>query len=101
MEATFCAHRIDHSQAFSWDGAYTNQAESYFSRLRRAVEGQHDHVSHQYPYQYTNEATWREDHCRVANGSQYRRVLDAVRLAGQSSVEGALAAAKLETIFQN
>jgi hypothetical protein len=28
--------RIDHSQAYSFDGACTNQAEEYFSRLRRA-----------------------------------------------------------------
>lgn len=46
LEAFYNAHRINHSEAFSWDGACTNQAESYFSRLRRAVAGQHHHVSH-------------------------------------------------------
>lgn len=77
LEATYRAHRINHSQAFSWDGACTNQAESYFSRLRRAVTGQHHHVSHQYLYQYANEAAWREDHARTDNGGQHRRLLGA------------------------
>ncbi|MGI9486931.1 MAG: transposase [Geminicoccaceae bacterium] len=36
--------RINHSFAFSDEGACTNQAESYFSRLRRAEIGQHHRV---------------------------------------------------------
>jgi hypothetical protein len=31
--------RINHRRAYSADGACTNQAESYFSRLRRAEIG--------------------------------------------------------------
>jgi hypothetical protein len=31
--------------AYSLDGAYVNQAESYFSRLRRGEIGQHHHIS--------------------------------------------------------
>lgn len=77
LEATYHAHRINHSEAYSWDGACTNQAESYFSRLRRAVTGQHHHVSHQCLYQYANEAAWREDHARTANGAQHSAVLAA------------------------
>lgn len=75
LEATYRAHRINHSRAYSWNGACTNQAESYFSRLRRAVTGQHHHVSKQYLHQYANEAAWREDHAREANGAQHRRLL--------------------------
>jgi hypothetical protein len=37
--------RIDHSQAYSFDGACTNQAEEYFSRLRRAEIGIHHHIA--------------------------------------------------------
>lgn len=77
LEATYKAHRINHSQAYSWDDACTNQAESYFSRLRRAVQGQHHHVSKQYLYQYANEAAWREDHSRETNGAQHRAILTA------------------------
>ena len=43
--------------------------ESYFSRLRRMVVGQHHHVSPQYLYQYANQAAWRMDHRRESNGA--------------------------------
>ena len=89
LEALYNAHRINHSEAFSSDGACTNQAESYFSRLRRAVDGQHHHVSKQYLHQYANEAAWREDHRRVANGAQHAaRAGVGAALAGQPGVEG-------------
>lgn len=75
LELIYAAHRINHSLAYSMDGACTNQAESYFSRLRRAVMGQHHHVSPKYLYQYANEAAWREDHCRTDNGGLFRKAL--------------------------
>jgi hypothetical protein len=37
--------RINHSVAYSLDGGCTNQAASYFSRLRRAEVGKHHHIS--------------------------------------------------------
>src|SRR6516225_5454706 len=40
--------------------ACTNQAESWFSRLRRAEIGQHHRISGRYLYQYPNEMAWRE-----------------------------------------
>ena len=45
LHARFATKRINHSVAFSDDGACTNQAESFFSRLRRAEFGQHHHIS--------------------------------------------------------
>ena len=75
LELLYRAHRINHSEAYSWAGACTNQAESYFSRLRRAVAGQHHHVSHKYLYQYANEMAWREDHRRTDNGGLLRKAL--------------------------
>ena len=45
LHAFYDVKRINHSIAFSLDGACTNQAESYFSRLRRAEFGQHHHIS--------------------------------------------------------
>lgn len=66
--------RINHSRAYSDGFGCPNQAESYFSRLRRAVVGQHHHVSPQYLYQYANEAAWREDHSRQSNGTQFNMV---------------------------
>ena len=77
VEFTYNTRRINHGQAYSADGACTNQAESYFSRLRRAVLGQHHHVSKQYLFAYANEAAWREDNRRSDNKAQHAAVLGA------------------------
>ena len=67
--------RINHSEAYSLDGAHTNNVESYFSRLRRMIRGQHHKVSSQYLHQYASEAAWKEDHRREANGALAGRVV--------------------------
>lgn len=67
-------HRINHSIAYSMDGACTNQAESYFSRLRRAEIGQHHAVSRRYLGRYASEMAWREDNRRRSNGSQFKDI---------------------------
>lgn len=69
------AGRINHSEAYSADGANTNQAESYFSRLRRMIEGQHHFVSARYLYQYACEAAWKEDSRRLANGAAFNQTI--------------------------
>jgi transposase-like protein len=61
--------RVNHSEVYSDHGKHTNWAESYFSRLRRMVVGQHHHVSPQYLHQYANQAAWLEDNRRKDNGS--------------------------------
>ena len=66
--------RIDHQEAYSLDGASTNWAESYFSRLRRGETGHHHHISGPYLLRFAQEAAWREDNRRVPNGDQVRRV---------------------------
>ena len=71
LHAHYEMHRINHSVAFSKDGACTNQAESYFSRLRRAELGQHHHISGRYLGAYAVEMAWREDNRRVTNGGQH------------------------------
>jgi len=72
LHAYFDTKRINHSVAYSLDGACTNQAESFFSRLRRAEFGQHHHISGKYLIAYAREMAWKEDNRRVANGEQHR-----------------------------
>jgi transposase-like protein len=67
--------RINHSEAYSNGESCTNQAESFFSRLRRMVNGQHHSVSPQYLHQYATHAAWLEDHRRLDNGAIARRAL--------------------------
>lgn len=61
--------RVNHSEIYSDHGKHTNMVESYFSRLRRMVLGQHHHVSPQYLHQYANHAAWLEDNRRTDNGT--------------------------------
>ncbi len=75
LHAKYKTFRINHQQAYSQNGACTNQAESFLARLRRMVMGQHHHVSPQYLYQFANEAAWKEDHRRLSNGElSYKKV---------------------------
>lgn len=76
LHGKFKTYRINHSEGYSIDGANTNQAESYFSRLRRMVSGQHHHVSSQYLHCYALEAAWKEDHRREDNATLAGRMLD-------------------------
>ena len=58
----YAMHRVNHREAYSWDEACTNMAESFFSRLRRAELGQHHHISGLYLTRYAGEMAWREDY---------------------------------------
>ncbi len=75
--------RINHSVCYSDGLACTNQAESFFSRLRRAELGTHHHIRHAYLGAYAAEMAWREDHRRDSNGVQFMGI---VKAAAQSPV---------------
>ncbi len=68
LHARFDMRRINHTIAFSDEGACTNQAKSYFSRLRRAEGGQHHHISGKYLGAYAREMASRADTRRRPNG---------------------------------
>ncbi len=71
----YLVDRVNHSECYSDHGKHTNWVESYFSRLRRMVMGQHHHVSAQYLHQYANHAAWLEDNRRTDNGTLARVVV--------------------------
>ncbi len=77
LHAFYEMRRINHSVAFSKDGACTNWAESYFARLRRAEIGQHHHVSGKHLAAYAVEMAWREDRRRMPNGTLHDAVAAA------------------------
>lgn len=74
LHARFLTKRINHQYAYSDDGACTNQAESFFSRIRRAEIGTHHHISGRHLHAYAAEMSWREDNRRISNGEQYLAV---------------------------
>ena len=77
LHARFLTKRINHSQAYSDNGACTNQVESFFSRLRRAEHGTHHSIAGKYLSAYAAEMAWRENHRRVSNGEQYLMMTNA------------------------
>jgi transposase-like protein len=86
LHANFEMKRINHEEAYSADGACTNDAESYFSRLRRAEIGHYHSVAGQYLLRYAQESSWREDHRRMSNGEQVQRIA-ALAMKKASSVD--------------
>lgn len=75
LHGRFQMDRIDHGQAYSLgNGVYTNGAEEFFSRMRRAEIGHHHHIAGPYLVRYAQEAAWREDHRRQDNGGQVRTI---------------------------
>jgi ISXO2-like transposase domain len=77
LHARFLTKRINHSEAYSTEEANTNQAESFFSRLRRAEIGIHHHIAGPYLSAYASEMAWRENNRRVSNGEQYLMTTNA------------------------
>lgn len=77
LHMRFLTKRINHQQSYSDGEACTNQAESFFSRLRRAEIGTHHRISGKYLSAYASEMAWREDNRRTSNGEQYLTVTRA------------------------
>jgi transposase-like protein len=86
LNSRFAMQRIDHQQAYSLAGVYTNGAEAFFSRMRRGEIGHHHHVAGPYLIRYAQESAWREDHRRADNGRQVRGVM-ALAMAAPTSVD--------------
>lgn len=74
LHERFEVKRINHQEAYSKDGACTNWAEEFFSRLRRAEVGIHHHIAGAYLLRYAQESSWREDNRRLSNGEHVNRI---------------------------
>jgi hypothetical protein len=76
LSGAFDLERINHSDAYSFlDGIHINGAESYFSRLRRMIRGQHHRVSPGALAGYAAHAAWLEDHRRQSNGALFEALI--------------------------
>ncbi len=76
LDPLFSIGRIDHSAAYSLgNGIHTNGAESYFSRMRRMIRGQHHRVTPTYLQAYVTHAAWLEDHRKTSNGGLVDRLI--------------------------
>jgi transposase-like protein len=87
LHGSYTVHRINHQESYSRPGGiHTNNAESYFSRLRRGEYGHHHHIAGPYLARYAQEAAWRENHRRDSNGEQVDCVV-ALAMALPPSVD--------------
>ena len=77
LHSRYLTKRIDHNVCYSDGNACTNQAESFFSRIRRAEIGTHHHIAGPYLEFYASEMAWREDARRNSNGEQYLAMVGA------------------------
>jgi transposase-like protein len=76
LRTQFDLKQVNHSKHYSWGGVHTNLVESFNSRVRRLERGVYHHISRRVGA-YANEASWREDHRRHANGEQFALLLGA------------------------
>jgi hypothetical protein len=89
LQTRYTLHRINHEQAYSLGGPdeiSTNNAESFFSRMRRGEIGHHHHVAGPYLIRFAQEAAWREDHRKEPNGFQVNRLV-ALAMHSKPSVD--------------
>jgi hypothetical protein len=57
LHGRFTMHRINQQEAYSLEGGiYTNNAESFFSRMRRAEIGHHHHLAGPYLARFAQES---------------------------------------------
>ncbi len=76
---------VNHSVEFSSDEGYNeNQAESFFSRMRRACIGIYHRITPKYMLDYATETAWREDVRRKDTRTQMAELFSRVSRAGLS-----------------
>ena len=76
LHAKFDTRRVNHKNEYRSDEGITNNlAESYFSRFRRMQYGQVHKFGNLYLANYANEAAYREDTRREANGVIFLDIL--------------------------
>lgn len=76
---------VEHSVEYSTiDGVNDNQAESFYSRLRRHVLGVAHRIEPKYCADISAEMAWREDVRRRTEGEKLRSLLSAAFAAGRS-----------------
>lgn len=76
---------VNHSEEFSNpQGFNQNQAESYFSRMRRAAIGIYHRITPKYMLDYATEIAWREDVRRTDILGQISQLVAGIFKAGVS-----------------
>ncbi|RBA25494.1 IS1595 family transposase [Herminiimonas fonticola] len=76
---------VSHSEMFYRpDGVNENQAESYFSRLRRCEYGVVHRITPKYLMDLSNDMAWREDVRRLSEGEKMKELFSKIMKNGLS-----------------
>lgn len=85
LKKDYIHHSVEHSKEFATiDGVHNNQAESFFSRLRRSEYGVYHGCRTPYILDYAQEAAWREDNRRVSLKDQFKGLVTSIMGLGES-----------------
>lgn len=85
LAAWFEHQAVRHSQEYSTDtGVNNNQAESFFSRMRRAEYGVYHGMRPQYLAFYASEFAWHEDCRRMSLGTKFEDLMKKIFRCGIS-----------------
>lgn len=68
---------VDHSagEYVSRGGTTTNHAETYFSQLKRSLDGTHHHVSVEHLHRYLAEFDFRYTTCTYTDGERMAQIV--------------------------
>lgn len=81
----FLHQTVEHSKEYSTlDGVNNNQAESFFSRLRRSEYGTFHRMMARYMIDYAREMAWREDHRKKSEKTKFDDLLKRALSVGYS-----------------
>lgn len=79
LAGEFASHQtVDHSagEYVRRDGVTTNAAESYFSQLKRSIDGTHHHVSVEHLPRYLAEFDYRYNTRKLSDSARLERMVD-------------------------
>jgi hypothetical protein len=73
----FASHEwVDHNRnEFVRGAAHTNTAESYFSQLKRSIDGTHHHVSKEHLHRYLAEFDYRYTTRQLTDSARLERMI--------------------------
>jgi transposase-like protein len=76
----FASHQAVNHDAHEYvrDGVTTNHAETYFSQLKRSLDGTHHHVSREHLDRYLTEFDWRYTTCKLTDSERMAGLLGQV-----------------------
>lgn len=76
LKALYKMLQVNHTFSFTANGACTNNAESFFSMMRKMHNGTHHHMSFRFMPLYAAEMAWKRD--MVEFGLSHKQKMDAL-----------------------